>query len=248
VTVGSGDHHVLAVHGWFGSALGWGSFPGFIDGSAYTYVFMNLRGYGDRQDVPGQFTMEEAAADALAVAGDLGWDRFSVVGHAMGGKIAHQVLLQAPDRVRKLVGLSPVPAGPMPMDSQTWALLSGAPADPGKRAAIIDSSTGNMLTKTFIDQMVKHSLENSAAGAFAAYLQAWARSDFTAQATVDTATPVKLIVGVNDPAMSADVMEKTWCVFFPNAELTILPDAGHYLMFESPVSLATAIEKFLERE
>jgi pimeloyl-ACP methyl ester carboxylesterase len=37
-------------------------------------------------------------------------------------------------------------------------------------------------------------------------------------------------------------------VFFPNAELTILPDAGHYLMFESPVSLATAIEKFLERE
>jgi hypothetical protein len=25
VTVGSGDHHVLAVHGWFGSARGWGS-------------------------------------------------------------------------------------------------------------------------------------------------------------------------------------------------------------------------------
>jgi hypothetical protein len=36
VTVGSGDHHVLAIHGWFGSARGWGSFPQFIDGSAYT--------------------------------------------------------------------------------------------------------------------------------------------------------------------------------------------------------------------
>ena len=48
VTVGSGDHHVLAIHGWFGSARSWGSLPEWLDGSAYTYVFMNLRGYGDR--------------------------------------------------------------------------------------------------------------------------------------------------------------------------------------------------------
>ena len=96
--------------------------------------------------------------------------------------------------------------------------------------------------------MVQHSLDNSTVEAFAAYLQAWAKSDFTAEAKVDTATPVKLIVGVNDPALSADVMEQTWRVFFPDAELTILPDAGHYPMFESPVSLATSIEEFLGRD
>jgi pimeloyl-ACP methyl ester carboxylesterase len=248
VTVGSGDHHVLAIHGWFGSARGWGSLPEFLDGSAYTYVFMNLRGYGDRKGVTGEFTIDEAAADALAVADDLGWDRFSVVGHSMGGKIAHQVLLRAPDRVRTLVGLIPVPAGEMPFDEPSWALFSGAPAYPANRAAIIDFTTGNKLTKTFINHMVQHSLENSSVEAFAAYLPAWAKSDFTAQAKVDTATPVKLIVGVNDPTLSADVMEQTWRVFFPEAELTILPDAGHYPMFESPVSLATSIEEFLGRD
>ena len=121
------------------------------------------------------------------------------------------------------------------------------PIDDGDRAAIIDLTTGNKLTKTFINGVVQHSLKNSSEPAFAAYLQAWAKSDFTAEAKVDTATPVKLIVGVNDPAMSADVMEQTWRVFFPNAELTILPDAGHYPMFESPVSLATSIEEFLGR-
>src|SRR5437763_11400631 len=138
VTVGSGNHHVLVIHGWFGSATGWGSLPGYLDGSAYTYVFMDLRGYGDRQDAAGEFTMAEAAADALAVAGELGWDRFSVVGHSMGGKIAHQMLLQAPGRVRKLVGLNPVPAAAVPMDEQGWALFSGAADNPGNRAAIID--------------------------------------------------------------------------------------------------------------
>ena len=248
VTVGSGDHHVLAIHGWFGSARGWGSFPEFIDESAYTYVFMNLRGYGDRMQVAGEFTIDEAAADALAVADDLGWDQFSLVGHSMGAKIAHRVLLEAPDRVRALVGLNAVPAGATPFDDQGWALFSGAPAHPGNRAAIIDITTGNKLTKTFIHRVVQDSLDNSSVEAFAAYLQAWAKSDFTAQAKVDTATPVKLIVGVNDPAQSADVMEQTWRVFFPDAELTILPDAGHYPMFESPVSLATSIEEFLGRE
>jgi len=248
VTVGSGDHHVLAIHGWFGSARGWGSLPEFLDGSAYTWVFMNLRGYGDRRDTAGEFTADEAAADALAVADDLGWDRFSVVGHSMGAKFAHRVLLQAPDRVRKLVGLNSVPAGEMPMDTEGWALFSGAATEPRNRAAIIDLTTGNKLTKTFINHVVQHSLDNSTVEAFAAYLQAWAKSDFSAQAKVDTATPVKLIVGVNDPALSANLMEQTWMVFFPYAQLTILPDAGHYPMFESPVSLATSIEEFLERQ
>ena len=248
LTVGSGDRHVLAVHGWFGSARGWGSLPDFLDGSAYTYVFMNLRGYGDRTQVRGEYTMEEAAADAIAVADDLGWDRFSVLGHSMGAKVGHQMLLQAPGRISRLVGLNAVSASAVPFDEAGWALFSGAAENPGNRAAIIDFTTGNKLTRTFINRVVQHSLDNSTVEAFAAYLLAWARGDFSAQAkAADATVPVKLIVGVNDPAMSADVMEQTWLVFFPDAELTILPDAGHYPMFESPVSLATSVEEFLRQ-
>jgi pimeloyl-ACP methyl ester carboxylesterase len=250
VSIGSGDHHVLAVHGWFGSARGWGSLPDYLDRSAYSYAFMDLRGYGERRQVPGEFTMEEAAADAIALADELGWDTFSVVGHSMGGKVAHQILLQAPDRVRKLVGVSPVPANAVPMDEQGWELFSGAPDHAANRAAIIDFTTGNKLTATFVNLVVQHSLENSTVPAFAAYLRAWAISDFSdlAKSRAGARTPVKVIVGVNDPAMSADVMEQTWLVFFPEAEMTILPDAGHYPMFESPVSLATSIEEFLGRD
>ena len=61
LTIGSGDRHVMALHGWFGSARGWGSLPEYLDGSAFTYVFPDLRGYGGRRDVTGEFTMAEAA-------------------------------------------------------------------------------------------------------------------------------------------------------------------------------------------
>src|ERR1035441_5199720 len=138
LTVGSGDHHVLALHGWFGSARGWGSLPDYLDGSAFTYVFMDLRGYGDRQQAGGEFTMA-----------------------------SHQVLLQAPDRVRKLVGINPVPATSVPMDEQGWALFSGAAAQAGYRAAIIDFTTGNKLTKTFIDQVVRRGVPGAGMSAAA---------------------------------------------------------------------------------
>jgi pimeloyl-ACP methyl ester carboxylesterase len=247
VTVGSGDHHVLAVHGWFGSARGWGTLPDFLDRSAFTYAFLDLRGYGHRKHASGEFTTEEAAADAIALADELGWDRFSVVGHSMGGKIAHQVLLQAPDRVRALVGVNPVPATAVPMDADGWALFSGAPGNAANRAAIINFTTGGKLTPVFVDQVVRHSLDHSTEQACAGYLQAWAKGDFSAGLKPDRATPVKVIVGETDPALSAEVMEQTWRVFFPEAELEVLANAGHYPMFETPVALATSIEEFLSR-
>ena len=243
--VGSGDHHVLAVHGWFGSARGWGSLPSYLDGAAHTYAFMDLRGYGARQSVEGEFTAAEAAADALALADSLGWDRFSLLGHSMGGKFSHRVLLQAPDRVRALVGVSPVPAAATPMDDQTWALFSGAAGEPGNRAAIINFTTGNRLTKAFVDEVVRHSLEHSAVEAFGAYLTAWARDDFSGDVVPGADVPVKVIVGETDPALSAEVMTQTWLKYFPGAELEVMANAGHYPMFETPVALATSIERFL---
>jgi pimeloyl-ACP methyl ester carboxylesterase len=249
VILGSGAHHVVVEHGWFGSAHGWGSLPQYLDGSAHTYAFMDLRGYGARRDVAGKFTVDEAAADVLAVADELGWDQFSVIGHSMGGKIGHQVLLREPSRVRRLVGVNPVPAAATPMDERTHLLFDGAASIPANRAAIIDFTTGSKLTKTFIDELVTQSLENSAVEAFGAYLWMWAKEDFSAQVpSAGSGVPVKVIVGETDPALSAEVMRQTWLVYFPGAELEVMANAGHYPMFETPVALATSIERFLDTE
>jgi hypothetical protein len=63
----------MALHRWFGSAHGWGSLPEYLDGSAFTYVFPDLRGYGSRWDMTGEPTMAEAAADALAPSSSTTW-------------------------------------------------------------------------------------------------------------------------------------------------------------------------------
>lgn len=244
-SVGSGPHRVIALHGWFGDHRTYESIWPHLDGATFSYVFMDNRGYGRAMDQSGEFTMSEVAADALALADTLGWERFSLVGHSMGGMAVQRVLADAPDRVRSLVGINPVPASGVPFDEDSWALFSGAPDEPGNRRAIIDFTTGNRLTGTWLDRMVARSRERSTVEAFRAYLQEWAKSDFHDRIK-GAALPVKVIVGEHDPALSADVMRQTWLQWYPNAELEELSNAGHYPMDETPVALATSIERFLE--
>src|ERR1700756_2546969 len=145
VMVGSGDHHVIALHGWFGSALGWGHLTDYLNTTQFTYVFPDLRGYGSRMDEPGEYTMAEAAADAIELADRLGWDRFSLIGHSMSGVAIQHVLLQAPHRVRRLVGVAPVPAGGLPLREAAGSLFAPAAASPASRAMIVNHATGSRL-------------------------------------------------------------------------------------------------------
>jgi pimeloyl-ACP methyl ester carboxylesterase len=249
-TVGSGERVVLCLHGWFGSSTGWGFLPELVDGETYTWVFPDYRGYGERRGEPGEHTLDEIAADTLALADDLGADRFALLGHSMGGTAAARVLVEAPERVSALVGLSPVPASGVPFDEQGQALFGGAAADDDNRFAIIDLTTGGRHSPRWVRRMVAHSVERSDRDAFGAVLDAWSGTDFSDRVRGDERvvnTPVQVIVGAHDPALSADVMRATWLAWHPRAELVELPDAGHYATEEAPVSLVTAVEDFLAR-
>jgi pimeloyl-ACP methyl ester carboxylesterase len=147
----------------------------------------------------------------------------------MGGTVMQRVLVDAPERIRALVGASPVPASGAVFDDEGWALFSGAAANADKRRAIIDFTTGNRLTGVWLDAIVRHSLDNSDAQAFAAYLIAWAKADFHAQFEGNS-VPVKVIVGEYDPAVSEETMRSTFAQCFSDCEIEVLANAGHYAM------------------
>lgn len=242
--VGGGEHAVIALHGWFGSAKAWQPIWPHLDRDAFSYVFLDYRGYGARRGVAGEHTIAELAADALRAADELGLERFSLVGHSMGGSVMQRVYADAPARVRAMVGISPVPASGVPFDEEGWKLFSSAAADPGSRRAIIDFTTGNRLTGTWLDAMVAHSLAESDPGAFGDYLTAWARTDFHAE-IAGSDVPVKVIVGEHDPALGERTMRATFAEWYPRLDLEVFSNAGHYAIDETPVALATAVERFL---
>ncbi|BAU88204.1 alpha or beta hydrolase fold [Streptomyces laurentii] len=242
--VGGGPRRALVLHNWFGDRTSFAPLRDHLDQAAGSWAFLDCRGYGEAIDADGEYTMEEVAADALAVADDLGWDTFSVVGHSMGGKAAQLMLLDAPERVRSLVGISPVPASGFPLDEESWALFAGAADEPGHRRIIIDRTTGARYDDAWLSALVDRSVQRSSATAFRAYLDSWARDDFHERVR-DHPARVLLVVGAHDPALGRETMEATWLRWYPNARLTVLPDAGHYAPEESPKALAEALETFL---
>ncbi|MCT4351950.1 alpha/beta hydrolase [Streptomyces sp. Je 1-79] len=242
--VGSGPRRALVLHNWFGDRTSFDPLRPHLNGDTGTYAFLDCRGYGEAIDAEGAFTMEEVAADALAVADHLGWDSFSVIGHSMGGKAAQLMLLDAPTRVRSLIGISPVSAAGFPMDPESWELFAGAADEPGNRRVIIDTTTGGRYDDAWLAALVKRSTERSSPTAFRAYLDSWSRTDFHHRVK-DNRTPVLLVVGAHDPALGADAMAAGWLQWYPNARLAVLAEAGHYAPEESPRELATAIEAFL---
>jgi pimeloyl-ACP methyl ester carboxylesterase len=244
-TVGSGPRTVFVSHGWFGSSEGWGLFPQFLDGEAFTYVFTDVRGYGARKHESGDQSVDEIADDILALADELGVQRFSLIGHSMSGTFIQRVLAKAPDRVEALVGIAPVSCIPFPFDDAGRELFWGAPDERAKRFAIIDFTTGNRNTPVWVDWMTDFSLATSTRNAFASVLESWAKPDF-ADDISGNEVPVLLVVGEHDPALSKEFVEKCWVPFYPNSTIEVIANAGHYPMFEAPVNLATVIEKFLK--
>lgn len=243
-TMGQGTHKVLMLHGWFGDHTTFRPLRDALSLDDFTYASVACRGYGLSRHLTGDYSMQEISADVRELADKLGWGEFSLVGHSMGGMAIQRILADAPQRVRKLVAVTPVPASGVPFDADGWALFEGAAANLDNRRGIIDFSTGNRLSKAWIDHVARYSEETSDRAAFAAYLRAWAKTDFHAD-IAGKATPVKVIVGANDAALTAEIMKATYLAWYPNAELEVMANAGHYPMNETPVALATAIEGFL---
>ena len=77
-------------------------------------VATDLRGYGDSGKLPdtadhSNYSKRNMALDQVEVMRHFGFDRFPVVGHDRGGRVAHRMALDHPDKVTKVAVLDIIP-------------------------------------------------------------------------------------------------------------------------------------------
>ena len=85
------------------------SWPGADRFDAVAYDHRGLGQSVDRD--PAEPTMAGFAADALALADHLGWDRFRVIGISFGGMVAQELALAGGERIERLVLAVTSPGG-----------------------------------------------------------------------------------------------------------------------------------------
>src|ERR1700730_5802649 len=165
-TIGNGPAKVVVIHGWFWDLRVFTPMFDSLDAAAFTYAFIDIRGYGNSRHVSGTYTIGEVAADAIALADELRWRELHVVGHSMGGKAAQKVAMAAPARVRSVVAVTPVPASALPFDDQVFAFFASACEQDETAMALMGDSCGNRLSKTWLEVMLRRARDTAKPEAF----------------------------------------------------------------------------------
>jgi haloacetate dehalogenase len=115
--VGGSGPPLLLLHGHPQTHLTWHKVAPDL-AKRFTVVATDLRGYGDSEKLPGDtahanYSKRAMAADQVSAMAMLGFDRFDVVAHDRGARVAHRMALDHPDRVARLVLLDIAPTATM---------------------------------------------------------------------------------------------------------------------------------------
>lgn len=236
-THGSEGEPLVFVHGYTGDISDWRH--QIVEFSrTHRVLVLDNRGHG-RSHAPrerGSYTVLQMAADLEAVIAEVGFERYHLVGHSMGGAISQEVALKSPGRLLSLtledtghtfdMGRNPAVMQILEKRYQiaeeqgmeVVANLPGLPPPPHmpeSRRAEEKARLSRMSVDGFI-------------GAWRG-LTSWRGS---AERIQNVTAPTLVICGELDGALIKP--SEYLASLIPNARLEMIPEAGHSPQFERP--------------
>ena len=240
---------LLCVHGLACDTLAWiPQIQAFS--SAYRTVIFDNRDVGRSSTSEAEYEIADMARDALALADQLELDTFHLVGVSMGGAIAQEIALQAPDRVRTLTLAVTFPVG------GTYACRLGEVWSARVKQVSFEQHVDELMLLNHSEEFFENAdmvefirtamLSNpnrQAPEAFGRQIAACGRHD--ARDRLGTLTmPTHVIGGEYDILVpiwkSREIAER-----IPGAKLTVLPKAPHGLPLERAEEFNAAVLGFI---
>jgi pimeloyl-ACP methyl ester carboxylesterase len=239
---GAGVPALVFLHYWGGSARSWRHVVEAL-APEFRTVAIDQRGWGRSGAPASGYALADMAGDALAVIEALDLERYILVGHSMGGKVAQ---LLASRRPRGLIGLALVAPAPPCTLHLPLEIREGMVRAYDTRDSII-MTVDQVLAPNGLDpEDLETVIADSLAGAPAAKA-AWplvtSQEDITAEvANIDV--PVIVISGERDRVDPPDVLRRELLPRIPQARLHVLPQIGHLVPFEAPDEIADLVRTF----
>ena len=106
--VGGEGEPVVLLHGYPQTAQMWRKVAPLLL-NRFTVVCPDLRGYGDSDKPRDGYDKRSMAKDVTETMKALGFERFALVGHDRGARVAHRLAMDYPDAVKNLTVLDIVP-------------------------------------------------------------------------------------------------------------------------------------------
>jgi len=243
--IGSGDKKVLFLHELMGDSRNYEPCLPYFDTKNFTFIFIDLRGYGLSKDIKGNFTCEEAAIDLKNLLDHLKLDKVYLLAHSMSTMIAQKVAL-IDNRIKKLILITPISAAGIKMKNESKInMLTKMKENDGKIEEIVNSSS-KRYNQAWRDYRINIAYTSSTPEARAAYMSMYLNTDFLEEAEDNINIPIKILVGKYDfPVFTKTNIQKIFSAY-KNIQIIECQEAGHYPMIECPVFFATKVEEFCQ--
>ena len=246
---------VLLIHGFGAWSFTWRAQRRALLAAGYRVITSDQIGYGAsaRPAAPVYTTRTQAelivgVLDALHVA------QAALVGHSFGGRVAMQIALIAPERVRALVAISPEAFATerppiaklvnVPLLGYALAFYSTAPALTRAGLKYVTKAHGWLTDEAVRGYAAPTAVRGSA---LAQVWQARAPKDGALPVPANLAgvrQPALVIWGAGDPVFPADDARRL-VGLLPDAELLLVEGAGHLPHEECEPEVTAAILEFL---
>jgi pimeloyl-ACP methyl ester carboxylesterase len=229
------------VHGWQGDRSVWSDVTAQL-GPGVRAIAVDLPGSGASSSLAGPYDLERFTAELRGAIEAAGCAPAVVVGHSMGAKVALRLAIEAPQLVRALVLIAPVPAGPAGFSDAGQEYLRATAGDPVRARA--------WLTKTIAAPPEAATLERLCAVAARARpdavlesLESWTQTDLS-EAARRIAVPTLVVAAEQD---QPEKVRSRVADLIPGARYAVLAGAAHYCIIEKPAEVANMIREFIER-
>jgi pimeloyl-ACP methyl ester carboxylesterase len=229
--------------------------PAVTDGMAVNrevILFNNAGVSSSSGEVPSSF--QEMGANAIAFTRALGLVEVDVLGFSIGGMVAQEITLQAPDLVRRLILVGTGPRGADMTSSESlqifgaaydppehlWLAVHFTPSEPS-RSAGLEFLKRKYLRKENRDPEMRQqgiTAQEEAIGKYHAY------GESGRGYLKSLRQPTLIVQGSNDviiPTVNSYTMQQ----LLPTAELIIYPDANHGSFYQYPELFVAHANQFL---
>lgn len=252
---GAGQRPLALVHGFGGCRDDFSPLVGDLVAAGWHVLAPDNRGHGDSAKLPDEadYDVTAFASDVLALADSRRWERFSLLGHSLGGVIAQLVALEAPERVESLVLMDTTPSG-IDLDPELVARAASVVRRHGLAALVerlrevgdpLGTPAHERAARTipgYRDRGERNTLRCSPAMYAAVVEQLVSAPDRSAD-LARLRIPALVVVGAED-AMMLGASERL-AAALAGARLVVVPDAGHSPQFENGAGLLAPLLAFL---
>ncbi|BFU78490.1 hypothetical protein ALC152_17050 [Arcobacter sp. 15-2] len=241
--IGSGEKKILFLHELMGNYKNYEPIFTYLDTEKFTFIFVDLRGYGLSKEIKGEYSCEEASNDVKNLITHLGLKDVNLLAHSMSTMIAQKIAL-IDDRISQLILITPIPASGVKLpEIAEKSLLKDMAKNESKVEEIVYSAS-KRYNDTWAKYRIKMGYEASTVEARVGYMKMYMHTDFSDE-TDAIKIPIKIIVGKHDfPIFGLKLVTKLFTHYYDDVEIIECQEAGHYPMIECPVYFASKVEEF----